>query len=174
MTTYHKIENTEYCSEPVYAFIASRLLQIENLRKRNAVDAARGREMELDEILKAYAPSGSGIDAGTCIDWDKSKYNKLVLTFSFHHLNDNGYYCGWTEHNAVVTPQLWTAFDLRITGPDKQGIKEYLHHVYDSWLTDRVVWPFGELSGGTFTVLSSYRFDDQLREYHNKLQGGNK
>ena len=84
----------------------------------------------LEYIERNLLPSGSGIDSGTTIDLDASHADKLVLKTSYHHMNDGGYYDGWTEHTAIVTGSLTSDFDLRITGPNRNEIKDYLHDVY--------------------------------------------
>jgi hypothetical protein len=87
----------------------------------------------LEHFQKCYLPSGGGIDSGTKIDLDKSTDEKIVLTFGYHHMNEGGFYDGWTEHTAIITPSLQFGFNLKITGRDRNQIKEYLadtfHHV---------------------------------------------
>lgn len=96
---------------------------------------------DLDEWMKSNAPSGSGIDCGTKVDWQKSGGERLVLNTQFHHMDDNGYYCGWTSHQVVVTPTLWCGpINVRITGRDRRDIKSYLHELYSDWLTQEVVY----------------------------------
>lgn len=80
-------------------------------------------------------PSGSGIDAGTKFDWDKSTPERLIFTFGFHHLNENGYYDGWTEHKAIVTPSLYFGINVNITGRDRNGIKDYLSDLFNETFT---------------------------------------
>ncbi len=90
---------------------------------------------ELKAFIKDTAPSGSGIDNGTKLD-ATSKPNRLVFTFGFHHMDENGYYDGWTTHTAVVTPSLVWGYDLRITGQNRNEIKDYLHDVFTYWLNE--------------------------------------
>lgn len=90
---------------------------------------------ELERIAKELLPSGSGIDCGTKIDIDASSRDKIVLHTSFHHMNDNGMYDGWTEHDIIITADLLSGFNLRITGRDRNQIKEYLHEVFSTDLS---------------------------------------
>jgi hypothetical protein len=85
--------------------------------------------------LSRELPSGSGIDNGCEIDVYSSKPNRLVITFSFHHMDENGYYDGWTEHKAIVRPSLCFGIDLHITGPHRNQIKDYLHETLEYALT---------------------------------------
>jgi hypothetical protein len=81
-------------------------------------------------------PSGSGFDAGTTLDMDKSTSERLVFNTSFHHMDENGYYCGWTEHTVIVTPSLAFGIDVRVTGKDKNDIKEYIADQFVGVLTE--------------------------------------
>ncbi len=93
------------------------------------------------KLVSEYMPSGSGIDNGTKLDIDISGPNKLVFLTSYHHMNDCGYYDGWTEHTVIVTPSLQHGFEVRITGRDRNDTKEYLHDVFCEALdTDCDMW----------------------------------
>jgi hypothetical protein len=84
----------------------------------------------IEEILKAL-PSGSGIDDGVKFNWNHSTPQKLVFTFGFHHLNEGGFYDGWTNHILTITPK-FGGYDLKISGPNKNHIKDYLYDVFYS------------------------------------------
>lgn len=92
-------------------------------------DFAEKHLTRLHEIEKNELPRGSGIDSGTKIDIDESGDEKIVLLFCFHHMNENGFYDGWTGHKAIITPS-FSGFSLRITGRDRNGIKDYLHETF--------------------------------------------
>lgn len=83
-------------------------------------------EEQLEEL-----PHGSGIDSGVQFDWDNSTSEKLIFTTSFHHMNGNGFYDGWTEHKIIVTPS-FSGYNMKITGRDRNMIKDYLHDVFAS------------------------------------------
>lgn len=93
-------------------------------------------EEALHHIEREILPSGSGFDSGSRIDLDESKPDKLVIRAEFHHMDDSGGYCGWSSHHVIVTPCLAHGFNMRVTGKDKRGIKEYIadvfHHCLDS------------------------------------------
>jgi hypothetical protein len=88
--------------------------------------------------LKDYLPHGSGFDNGCKIDIERSGKSKVVILFSFHHMDENGYYCGWTDHELIITPCLVNEFNLRITGKDQNYIKEYLYETFDDCLNQVV------------------------------------
>ena len=77
-------------------------------------------------IEKNLLPSGSGIDSGTSIELDASHQEKIVLHTIYYHMNDGGMYDGWTEHKVIVTPSFLGGMHLRITGRNRNDIKEYL------------------------------------------------
>lgn len=81
------------------------------------------RLIELLDIL----PSGSGIDSGIKFDWEKSNRQKLVFTFGFHHMNEVGYYDGWTYHVLTIAPSFPFGYSLKISGSNRNQIKDYLY-----------------------------------------------
>ena len=103
---WHKVVNDEYMGE------------------------CEDRIYKLEQLL----PSGSGIDAGCKIDVERSSSDKVIINFSWHHLDENGYYDGWTDHKLIVKPKLYGDFDLKITGRDKGYIKDYLYDLFDTEL----------------------------------------
>lgn len=115
----------------IYREITSTLVAIANCRKAGNNGWLERHEKTLDDIARNYLPRGSGIDRGTTIDREASNENKLVLTFSFHHMDEHGFYCGWTDHKCIVTPSLLRGIDIRITGRDRNHVKEYLYNVFD-------------------------------------------
>ena len=112
-------------SELAAAIEARRNCDTANPRNTEWFDKWTERIGELVNML----PSGSGIDCGTSIDLDASHNEKIVLGLSFHHMNDGGYYDGWTQHHIVVTPS-FRGINLRISGRDRNQIKEYLYETY--------------------------------------------
>lgn len=91
------------------------------------------RIRELEQLL----PSGSGIDSGTTIDIGASHAEKLIMYAPFHHMNDAGYYDGWTEHTITVTPS-FSGINIRVSGRNRNDIKDYLCDTYHHALTQIV------------------------------------
>lgn len=87
----------------------------------------------LEKLVKEHLPSGSGFDTGTTLN-SASTPEKLIFTTEFHHMNETGYYDGWTTHRITVKPSLQFDFVLDITGPDKNDIKSYIHEVFHNAL----------------------------------------
>ena len=89
---------------------------------------------KLDE-LSNLLPSGSGIDSGCTIDEEKSTRNKIVIHSSFHHMDENGFYCGWSEFTVTAIPDFMNDFNLKIVGnhaiyPAFSDIKDYLYELF--------------------------------------------
>jgi hypothetical protein len=127
----------------LYQHIASALCAMENCRRSGNTEWLSRHEANIETLCKDFMPSGSGIDCGTRLDWDASSCerqtsgeypSRLVFSFSFHHMNESGMYDGWTEHKLIVRPSLVFGIDLKITGRDRNGIKEYLYDVFQSAL----------------------------------------
>jgi hypothetical protein len=83
-------------------------------------------EEHILSLVEDYMPSGSGFDSGTKIDLDRSHADKLVFNTAYHHMNESGMYDGWTEHTVTVLPSLHGQFNLRISGRNRNDIKEYI------------------------------------------------
>ena len=88
---------------------------------------------QIEEMVDLL-PSGSGIDTGCQFDWDKSTGEKLVFNLSFHHMDD-GFYNGWTQHTITITPSFVFGYSMKISGKDRNGIKDYLSDVFGSLFT---------------------------------------
>jgi hypothetical protein len=92
----------------------------------------------IEAIVKEHMPSGSGFDSGTKIDLEVSQVDKLVFRTAYHHMNEVGMYDGWTEHTVTVTPSLLHGFHLRISGRDRNDIKEYIADTFSEALQTEV------------------------------------
>lgn len=116
--------------------IAQLLQAVANCETRPPLDS-RFPDLHQDRLaeIMATAPSGSGIDNGVKL-WDESTADRLTFGVSFHHMNESGTYDGWTDHKAIVTPSLSSGFNLKITGRDRNAIKDYLGETIAQWLNE--------------------------------------
>jgi hypothetical protein len=123
----------------LYAKIASIVGAIRNCEAFGP-RAINWRAKHLDSLdsLARYFPSGAGIDSGARLKLDDCTPDKLVFTFSFHHMNENGYYDGWTDHTVTVRPSLAHGFELKISGQNRNDIKSYLYEVFYAALRTEV------------------------------------
>ena len=124
--------------KPIITEIASLILAIKNCEKSGNEEWADKHETRLRVIEREFLPSGSGVDSGSKINIEASTGNRVVIETSFHHMDDGGSYDGWTEHRVIVTPDLVCGFDMRITGANRNEIKEYLGDLFRTAL-DRCV-----------------------------------
>ena len=121
--------------EPVYRAIAGKLLAIENCVKSGNSEWRERHEEKLAEIMDT-APSGSGIDNGVKLLVDECGKEKLVFSCDFHHMDENGYYDGWSEHKVIVRPSLFFGLSITITGRNRNDIKEILEETMAYWLKE--------------------------------------
>ena len=107
------------------------------MEHRKAAGSYDEKYEDVTDAALAYAmaesPSGSGIDSG--IKLVSSSKQKMVFSVPFHHMDQNGYYDGWSEYTVVVKPELSeTGFDMLIKGRDRDLTKSYLFDLFYEWL----------------------------------------
>lgn len=123
----------------VFQSIARKIQARDNcLKAGDKPEWAVKHEQDVLALVQNYLPSGSGFDSGTKIDLDRSTPEKIVFFTSFHHMNDDGFYIGWSNHDVIVRPSLTWGFDLRVTGRDRKNIKEYIGESFDHDLRQEV------------------------------------
>lgn len=117
--------------EPLYRVLASRIDARLNCIKNRNEEWKEKHEERIIELLEEHMPHGSGFDGEyITVDWDKSTGEKIILiNVDFHHLNENGFYDGWTEHTVTITPSLLFGFTMKISGRDRNDIKDYIYEV---------------------------------------------
>lgn len=131
----------------IAAHISGLLIAMENCQKRidhpisnddkNTAHLWFGEHRKtIERLVAEYMPSGSGFDDGTRFDFDKSTPDKLVLNTAFHHMTE-GMYDGWTEHTVTVKPS-FTGTLIRISGPNRNEIKDYIQEAFDHALTQEI------------------------------------
>jgi hypothetical protein len=109
------------------------------------------------EEINARLPSGSGFDVGSYLDVNASTQMRLVFVTAFHHMSDCGIYSGWTEHNVAVTPN-FEGFTIRVTGRDKNMIKDYIADVFHEALSDYVKTAFDKETQAMKLVFAMYDY----------------
>lgn len=92
---------------------------------------------QIESALESF-PHGSGFDNGTHIDLDRSNDDCLRFITSFHHMNEGGMYDGWTEHTVTVTPSLGLDFHVKVSGPNRNDIKDYIAECFQSCLNEEI------------------------------------
>ena len=97
---------------PMYRELASLIGVRRNCIKAGNAEWESNHSEEIITIAENLLPSGSGIDCGTEVDLDHPLMKKC-LSCSFHHMNDNGCYDGWTEHQIIITPSLVSGYQCQ-------------------------------------------------------------
>lgn len=108
-----------------------------------------------------YLPSGSGIGTGTKINLDSSfvslktcKNQKITLTFSYHRMDSNGFYCGWFDYTVKIYPSFFDSYQIFITCSTKHNDpsdKEYFYDLFYSFLNEEYEQIYNS-SDSTFTI----------------------
>lgn len=125
---------------PLYQALARRLIASRNCWEKvesgdnwqHWRDMAQMHESAIEKLCADHLPHGSGFDAGVKFNMEESRPDRLILAADFHHMDDNGFYCGWTEHRVIVRACLAFGFTLRITGVNRRGIKDYITDTFYS------------------------------------------
>lgn len=114
----------------LYSELASKVCAMRNCEKTGNAEWRDKHEDAILDLVSDHLPSGSGFDAGTKLDFDASHAEKLVFATSYHHMNEHGYYDGWTEHTVTVTPSFIGGFNIRVSGRNRNDIKSYIGEVF--------------------------------------------
>ena len=94
-------------------------------------------EERILDLVRDRLPSGSGFDSGTQIDFKACRADRLVFSTAFHHMNDVGFYDGWTEHKVIIRPT-FDGIDICVTGRNRNDIKDYIADCFYTALTEEV------------------------------------
>lgn len=131
--------------------------------------AAEPYEEYLEYIHRMHFPSGSGFDNGCRLvaGWQNkyrddtsisgvtdtyTQYGSFHIVCDFHHMNDNGFYTGWTNHVFSVYPCIhdFDGWRSKIHGRDRNDIKNYIDEVMHETLTREVV--YGDTNKGSLPI----------------------
>lgn len=118
--------------------IASLLVAIRNCERSGNLEWRTKHARTLVDLIKDHMPFGSGIDNGTQITFERSGDTRLTFSCGFHHMNEDGYYDGWTQHVVTARPCFTYGMQIKISGPDRNGIKDYLAEVFQQALTKEI------------------------------------
>jgi hypothetical protein len=121
----------------LYARIADLVVARQNCIERDNQEWKLKHEQELLRLVRMHLPSGSGFDNGTTIDLDLSNADRLVFNTSFHHMDENGSYDGWTEHVVRVSPS-FHGVHMTVSGRNRNDIKDYIYECFDFALNKEV------------------------------------
>ena len=92
------------------------------------------KNKRVDELIDKYLPSGSGFDGKIELD-EKSTDKKIILHVEYHHMNDNGFYDGWSTFKIIITPSL--AYDYSLVVKGETVVKKYFYDgVFKNYIID--------------------------------------
>ena len=84
------------------------------------------KNKQLDELIDKYLPSGSGFDGKIELD-EKSTDEKIILHVEYHHMNDNGFYDGWSTFKVIITASMaYNYYCTQVKG--ESVVRKYFYH----------------------------------------------
>ncbi len=101
--------------------------------KHESIDAV------IDALIEDL-PRGSGIDNGCRVQ--RADPSAVIITFGYHHMDPNGFYCGWTNYRVTIRAT-FEGPELRVFGQDRNGMLDYLHEVFGCALLDTRKYTIG-------------------------------
>lgn len=141
MKVYQKLSSLLSALNNCQNKIESHCLTIqEAINCNTCVNAQKWLEIHqenIDKIIQMF-PKGSGFDCGTEFNQFLSTPEKLIFITEFHHLNEYGFYTGWTRHKITVKPSLQFDFKININGKNKNNIKNYIVECFEQILNTEV------------------------------------
>lgn len=133
----------------LYQWIARMLDSLEKNESRGSDLIISNRCTDALNDLEKFLPSGSGFNSG-CKILLISKPNRIVVKADFQHMCEHGY-TGWTDHLVIVTPSLVYGMQIRVTGKDKNEIKDYIGETMEIALNTEIANVFKD-AAHHFTV----------------------
>lgn len=126
--------------DQVYRLIASSIDAYKRCIEKGNNEWELKHKDTIKQLVNQFLPSGSGWDNATTFDFDASTGDKLVFYGSFHHMDENGYYDGWTDHTITVKASMIHGILLSVSGRNRNDIKEYLYEIFDECLNTIAIW----------------------------------
>lgn len=98
-------------------------------------DIGQAARSDIEDMVSLF--SGSGFE-DTEFDFAASKPNKLILTGSYHKMNEGGYYDGYAHWKAIIRPDIMEGFSCSVTTRNADSLlKEYLWESIHNFLTEK-------------------------------------
>jgi hypothetical protein len=90
-------------------------------------------EDEITEKLNDTLPHGSGIDCDWCFTFQKN--GKIRCSNSWHKMNDNGFYCGFTDFyfTLMFADRRIILSPVKMAKGERYGVREYLNDMFYSF-----------------------------------------
>lgn len=118
--------------------LASLVVAIKNCQKSGNSEWEYKHKARLETIVREFLPRGSGLDAGCYVHVLNSTDSKLVICTEFHHMNENGYYDGWTKHRVIAKASLAFGLVVEVTNGARNDIGDYLAETFRAALEHKI------------------------------------
>ena len=117
-----------------YKRLYATLNALKTCYKNNNTEWIEKHEEDLLKWVKLL-PHGSGIDGNVRVEL--SKTDKILITFDYHCMDENGYYCGWIEYKISVSPDFLCDINIKfVKGRNYDSYaKDYLLSIFYETLT---------------------------------------
>jgi hypothetical protein len=116
---------------PLYEYIAEVAQAIRNCDESGNT-AWRSIWNDVLDSIEYELPRGSGFDSYPTIERDTDKPNRIVISGSYHKMDENGFYDGWHDYCLTIRPNLLHRFTM--TGAGRGEVGEYIYECFDSAL----------------------------------------
>jgi hypothetical protein len=116
----------------LYEVIATALAALNRCRSDDANESQQAWATRWEDLIAKAAeelPRGSGFDSYPVIETDDIKPERIVINGSYHNMDSDGCYAGWTDYRVIVRPSFIGAFKLSITG----GNSDFKDYAYDEF-----------------------------------------
>ena len=126
-------------TQKVYQELAVAFDALQNCKESGNEEWEVKHSVRIERLIDDHFPHGSGFDSGCTFDFERSRRNRLIVNTSYHHMDESGFYTGWTEHDVIITPDLAGEYNLRITGRNTaDDIKGYIAECFSITLHETV------------------------------------
>lgn len=130
-------QNIAQCLEAIRNCEARAKLQDEPAKSGTLAWRTRHAQ-RIVQLVEYHMPSGAGFDQGTELGKDSTP-DKLIFLTAFHHMNDQGFYDGWTEHKVTVRASLTSEIAVHVSGRNRNNIKDHIAETFYDCLTREAI-----------------------------------
>lgn len=111
-------------AEKIYSLVQA----YNNCQKSGNKEWEDKHEAALKKIEKELLPRGAGFDSGTVIGLCHQEETVFLHTY-YHHMNDVGYYDGWSRYTIICKPS-FLGINVEVRGENRNDILDYIHDVF--------------------------------------------
>lgn len=124
----------------LYQKISSLISSRNNCLKNNNNEWYEKYTEKIEEITNKYFPSGSGFNGFYSFNLENSTPERLVFLCEYQHMNENGYYDGWSTLKVVIKPSLQFGFTFKLTGIQRKYSidSDYFEDIINEFLDKEV------------------------------------